>query len=107
MKNIYIQYITHYVIYNTFIYSAKDLDIVMLMYNLLEYSDNYSMTSGYLCNYYSDEVNGSADENENNFRINNNKTTWSKYFERKTKIIWTTLNNNNMLDLEVAPLKYF
>ena len=75
MKNIYIQYITHYVIYNTFIYSAKDLDIVMLMYNLLEHSDNYSMTSGYLCNYYSDEVNGSADENENNFRINNNKTT--------------------------------
>ena len=75
MKNIYIQYITHYVIYNKFIYSAKDLDIVMLMHNLLEYSDNYSMTSGYLCNYYSDEVNGSADENENNFRINNNKTT--------------------------------
>ena len=29
---------------NTFIDNAEDLDIVMPMYNLLEYSDNYSMT---------------------------------------------------------------
>ena len=28
----------------------------MLMYNLLEYSDNYSMTSGSLWNYYGDEA---------------------------------------------------
>ena len=32
----------------TFIGNAEDLDIVMLMYNLLEYSDNHSMTSGSL-----------------------------------------------------------
>ena len=30
---------------NKFIDNAEDLDIVMPMYNLLEYSDNYSMTS--------------------------------------------------------------
>ena len=35
----------------------------MPMYNLLEYSDNYYMTSGSLCNYYRDEVNDSANEN--------------------------------------------
>ena len=29
-----------------FIGNAKDLDIVMPMYNLLEHSQNYSMTSG-------------------------------------------------------------
>ena len=29
---------------NTFIDNAEDLDIVMSMYNPLEYSDNYSMT---------------------------------------------------------------
>ena len=29
----------------TFIDSAEDLDIVMPMYNLWEYSDNYPMTS--------------------------------------------------------------
>ena len=31
---------------NTFVDNAEDLDIVMLMYNLLEYSGNYSMASG-------------------------------------------------------------
>ena len=31
---------------NTFIDNAEYIDIVMLMCNLLEYSDNYSMTSG-------------------------------------------------------------
>ena len=30
---------------NTFIDNAEDLDITMPMYNLLEYSDNYSKTS--------------------------------------------------------------
>ena len=28
--------------------NAKDIDIVMLMYNLIEYSDNYSKTFGSL-----------------------------------------------------------
>ena len=36
---------------NTFIDNAEDLDIVILMYNLLEYSDNFSMTPGSLWNY--------------------------------------------------------
>ena len=31
---------------NVFIDKAEDLDIVMPMHNLLEYSDNYSITSG-------------------------------------------------------------
>ena len=35
---------------NTFIDNTGDLDIVMLMYNLLEYRENYSMTSGCLWN---------------------------------------------------------
>ena len=42
---------------------AGDLDIVMPMYNLLQYSDNYSMTSRSLWNYYRDEVNYSGNEN--------------------------------------------
>ena len=42
---------------NTFVDSAEDIDIVMPMYNLLEYSDNYSMTSRSLWNYYRDEIN--------------------------------------------------
>ena len=31
---------------NTFTGNAENVDIVMSLYNLLEYSDNYSMTSG-------------------------------------------------------------
>ena len=31
-----------------------NLDLVIPMYNLLEYSDNYSLTSGNLWNYYED-----------------------------------------------------
>ena len=48
---------------NTFIDNAEDLDIVMSMYNLLEYSDNYCMTSESLWSYYRDEVNDSANGN--------------------------------------------
>ena len=33
---------------NTQVENAKDIDIVMSMYNLIEYSDNYAKTSGSL-----------------------------------------------------------
>ena len=39
---------------------ADDLDIVMPMENLLEYSKNYRKTIGLLCNYYRDELNDDA-----------------------------------------------
>ena len=61
------------------------LDIFMPIYNLLEYSDNYSMTPGILWNYYIDEENDVANENNvaGSYRINNNKTITSKSFEHK------------------------
>ena len=34
--------------------NVKDIDIIMLMYNLIEYSDNYSKTSGSLWKYCKD-----------------------------------------------------
>ena len=37
---------------NTDIDTARDIDIVVPMYNLIEYSDNYSKTSGSLWQYY-------------------------------------------------------
>ena len=37
--------------------NAKDIDIVTLMYNLIEYSDNYSKMSGSLWKYYKDNPN--------------------------------------------------
>ena len=50
---------------NTLIDNAEDLDIVMPMYNLLEYSKNYRKTTGSLFNYYRDEPNSGAVENIN------------------------------------------
>ena len=63
----------------------------MPMYNLLEYSDNYSIASRSLRNYYRGEKNDDADENNAaNNRINNNKTIARKSFEYKTKLIDST-----------------
>ena len=42
---------------NTEIGNAKNIDKAMPMYNLIEYSDNYSKTSGSLWQYYKDEPN--------------------------------------------------
>ena len=89
----------------SFINNAEDLDldIAISMYNLLEYSGSYSMTSKSLWNYYRGEINDDANENNlDNNRINNNKTITSKSFEYKTKLIGSTPNNNNILDAEVV-----
>ena len=91
----------------------------MPLHNLLEYSDNSSMTSGSLWNYYREEINDDENENDNNNnnnknnnnsnnnRLNNNKTITSKSFKYKTKIIGNTLDNENKLNAEVLiSLKY-
>ena len=72
--------------YSQFIDNAENLDVVMPIYDLLEYSDNYSMTSGSLWNYYRDEVNDPANENNDasNFWTNSNKY--------RTKLIGSTPN---------------
>ena len=66
------------------------------------------MTSEGLWNYYRDEINDSAIENNDDVnKINNNKRITSKYFEYKTKIIERTRDNNNKLNAKfVVPLKY-
>ena len=86
---------------NTFIDNAEDLDIVMPMYNLLEYSDNYSMISGSLWNYYRYVINDDSNEHVTN-RINNNKTITRKSLRYKTKLIRSTPNDNNTLDAEIG-----
>ena len=67
---------------------ADDLDIVMPMYNLLEYSKNYRKTIGSLYNYYRDELNNDADNN--NFA--NNNIVSSNTVNYKNKIIGNTYN---------------
>ena len=93
---------------------ADDLDIVMSMYNLLEYSKNYRKTIGSLYNYYRDELSDDADDN--NFA--NINVVNSEAFKYKNKIIGNTynvnagadgydVNKNGTEEVELAiPLKY-
>ena len=73
---------------NEFIEDAYDLDKVMPMYNLLEYSKNYRKTICSLYNYYRNEL--SDDNNPNNF-INTNVVN-SNTFKYKNKITGNTYN---------------
>ena len=66
---------------------ADDLDIVIPMYNLLEYSKNYGKTIGSLYNYYRDEL---TNDNNNNFA--NRNVINSNAFKYKNKIIGNTYN---------------
>ena len=62
--------------------NLEDLDIAMPLYNLLEYSKNYSKTSGSLWNYYRDELtNEEPDANGPNKNVINTKS-----FKCKTSI---------------------
>ena len=75
----------------------------MPIYDLLEYSSNYSIASGSLWNFYRDEE---TDEVVVNHGINNSQTTIFKFFEYKTRIIEKSPAHDNKLDTEVVSLKY-
>ena len=93
---------------------ADDLDIVMSMYNLLEYSKNYRKTIGSLYNYYRDELSDDADDNN----FDNIKVVNSNTFKYKNEITGNTynvnagaqgydVNKNGTQEVELAiPLKY-
>ena len=48
--------------------NAEDLDVVMPMYNLLEYSKNYRKTTGSLWNYYRDKPSNPLSSNSESFK---------------------------------------
>ena len=80
-------------IHNTQVDNAKDIDIVMPIYNLIEYSDNYVKTTGSLWQYFRDEPNDNLADSES--------------FTSKIKITRKTPNNDNEKDVEImVPLKY-
>ena len=94
--------------------NADDLDIVIPMYNLLEYSKNYRKTIGSLYNYYRGELSDDADDNN----FDNIKVVKSNTFKYKNKIIGNTydvdacvqgydVNKNGTQEVELAiSLKY-
>ena len=69
---------------NTDIDTAQDNDIVMPMYNLIEYSDNYSKTSGNLWQYYKDEPNDNlADSESFKYKVKNHrKNSWQWKYKK-------------------------
>ena len=78
---------------NTDVDTPQDIDIVMPMYNLIEYSDNYSKTSGSLWQYYKDEPNIILNDSESS--------------KSKIKITGNTPADGNTKDVEImVPLKY-
>ena len=87
---------------NTQIDNAKDIDIVMPMYNLIEYSDNYAKTTGSLWQYCKDIPARNNDNEINEFTLVN--TTDS--FKFKAKITGQT-EDGGTKDVEImVPLKY-
>ena len=88
---------------NTQIDNAEYIDIVMPMYNLIEYSDNYSKTSGSLWQYCKEipAVNNDGDI------VDFNGANATDSFNFKTKITGQTDNNGRIDNVEImVPLKY-
>ena len=83
---------------NTQIDNAKDIDFVMPMYNLIEYSDNYAKTTGSLWQYSKD-----IPPENNGVFVENNLTD---SFNFKVKLTGQTGNDGTKNVEIMVPLKY-
>ena len=88
---------------NTQIDAAQKIDVVMHMYNLIEYSDAYLKTSGSLLQYYRDEPVLGNNGNIFDFPDDNNNRTSLKF---KLKITGQTGNGGRKNVEIMVPLKY-
>ena len=82
--------------------NAKYLDIVMPMYNLIEYSDDYSKTSASLWQYTKDI----PAVNDNNAIVNFSNNNLTDSFNFKVKITGQTGDNRTRNVEIMVPLKY-
>ena len=87
---------------NTKMDEAKDIDIVMPMYNLIEYNDNYSKTSGSLWQYCKDIP---AVHNNNDI-VNFNGANAIHSFNFKVKMTGQTEDDGTKSFEIMIPLKY-
>ena len=82
----------------TFVDYAEFINITVSMYNLIEYSDNYSDTQGSLWDFKRDEIDNNA-----NVTNDNNAPT----FKYKANLIGNTEKNATKKGVKLAvPLKY-
>ena len=75
---------------NVLIDNAKDLDVVMPMYNLLEYNKSYTKTTESFWNYYRDKSNDFVDNDYDAIPIFANSVS----FKYKTSVTGKTSNAN-------------
>ena len=82
----------------TFVDETEFIKITMTMYSLIEYSDNYSDTSGSLWQFKRDEITNNADvTNDNN----------APSFKYKASLIGNTGDDETKNGVKIAvPLKY-
>ena len=73
--------------------NSKNINVIMVMDNLIEYSDNYSKTSGGLWQFYRDDPNDNITEPES--------------FKSKTKISWKTPDADNKKCCDSSSIKIF
>ena len=85
---------------NTDIDNTKDIDVVIPMYNSIEYNDNYSKTSGNLWLFYKDEPALTDAGAIKKFPDN------SSSFKCKHKITGPTVNDGRKAVKIMVPLKY-
>ena len=87
---------------NTQVDNAKDIDIVMPMYNLIEYSDNYAKTTGSLWQYCKDIPARNKNDEITEFTAGNPTDS----FNFKAKITGRT-GDDGIKNVEImVPLKY-
>ena len=78
---------------NTFVDYADFINVTMPMYNLIEYSDNYSDTSGSLWDFKRDEI-------DNNANVTNDNNAPS--FNYKANLIGNTETNGTQKGVKIA-----
>ena len=80
--------------------NAEDLDVVMPMYNLPEYSKNYKKVTGSLWNYHRDEPSSTIANNITHSILN------SESFDYKASFMENGVTHDNDVKV-VVPLKHF
>ena len=83
--------------------NAEDLDVVILMHNLLEYSNNYKKATGSLWNYYRDEPSSTIGANNITHSVLN-----SESFDYKASFMENGVTHDNLTKNDVkvvVPLK--
>ena len=84
--------------------NAEDLDVVMPMHNLLEYSKNYKKTTGTLWNYYRDEPSSTIGDSNITHSILNTES-----FDYKANFMENGVTHDNLTKNDakvVVPLKH-